>query len=218
MSKIEAANNNVLNNPPLGDGGKSGVNNLFPVFLKLEQLRVLLIGAGNVGLEKLQAILNNAPKTQVKVVAKEVSDSFAALANQYKTVEIIVGEYNAAYVDECDIVITAINDISTSEIIRNDAKQKGKLINAADKPELCDFYLGSVVTKGNLKLAISTNGKSPTVAKRLKEIFNELLPEEMDEVLNNIQQIRDKLKGDFKNKVHQLNEITKVLVEKENKS
>lgn len=189
-------------------------NNLFPVFLKLENLRVLLIGAGNVGLEKLQAIVNNAPKTKIKVVAKEVSEAFAALANQFSTIEIITAEYNSFFLEDCDIVISAVNDLQLSELIRNDAKQKGKLINAADKPELCDFYLGSIVTKGNLKLAISTNGKSPTVAKRLKEIFNELLPEELDEVLNNIQQIREKLKGDFQNKVQQLNEITKVLVEK----
>jgi precorrin-2 dehydrogenase / sirohydrochlorin ferrochelatase len=189
-------------------------NNLFPVFLKLENLRVLLIGAGNVGLEKLQAIVNNAPKTKVKVVAKEVSEAFAALANQFSTIEIITAEYNPSFLEDCDIVISAVNDLQLSELIRNDAKQKGKLINAADKPELCDFYLGSIVTKGNLKLAISTNGKSPTVAKRLKEIFNELLPEELDEVLSNIQQIREKLKGDFQNKVHELNEITKVLIEK----
>ena len=178
----------------------------------------MLIGAGNVGLEKLQAIINNAPKTKVKVVAKEISEAFAELANQFSTIEIITAEYNASYLDDCDIVISAVNDLQLSEQIRNDAKQKGKLINAADKPELCDFYLGSIVTKGNLKLAISTNGKSPTVAKRLKEIFNELLPEELDEVLNNIQQIREKLKGDFQNKVQQLNELTKVLVEKKKDS
>jgi len=189
-------------------------NNLFPVFLKLENLRVLLIGAGNVGLEKLQAIINNAPKTKVKVVAKEISKSFSELANRFSSIEIITAAYNSSFLDDCDIVISAVNDLQLSEQIRNDAKQKGKLINAADKPELCDFYLGSIVTKGNLKLAISTNGKSPTVAKRLKEIFNELLPEELDEVLNNIQQIREKLKGDFQNKVQQLNEITKMLVEK----
>ena len=189
-------------------------NNLFPIFLKLENLRVLLIGAGNVGLEKLQAIINNAPKAKVKVVAKEISEAFAELANQFSTIEIITAEYDSSFLDDCDIVISAVNDLQLSEQIRNDAKQKGKLINAADKPDLCDFYLGSIVTKGNLKLAISTNGKSPTIAKRLKEIFNELLPEELDEVLNNIQQIREKLKGDFQNKVQQLNEITKVLVEK----
>jgi siroheme synthase-like protein len=189
------------------------INKLFPIFLKLENLRVLLIGAGNVGLEKLQAIINNAPKTSVKVVAKKITEAFSELANQYSSIEIITSEYKSSFLDNCDIVISSVNDLGLSEQIKNDANQKGKLINAADKPELCDFYLGSIVTKGNLKLAISTNGKSPTVAKRLKEIFNELLPEELDEVLNNIQQIRDKLQGDFQNKVHQLNEITKVLVE-----
>lgn len=196
-------------NSPLGDGG----NKLFPIFLKLENLRVLLIGAGNVALEKLQAIVNNSPNTKVKVVAKQVHTAFAEFAKRFNAVEIITAAYNSSYLDDCDIVISAVNDLQLSEQIRNDARQKGKLINAADKPELCDFYLGSIVTKGNLKLAISTNGKSPTIAKRLKEIFNELLPEELDEVLNNIQQIREKLKGDFQNKVHQLNEITKVLVE-----
>ncbi|HEY6977504.1 MAG TPA: bifunctional precorrin-2 dehydrogenase/sirohydrochlorin ferrochelatase [Chitinophagaceae bacterium] len=217
MNKIEPVNNHTPNSSPLGDGGeRGGVNNLFPVFLKLEQLHVLLVGAGNVGLEKIQAILSNSPKTKITVVTKEVADTFAVLASQYKTVEIIIDEYKPDYLNECDIVIAAVNDIATSKRIRDDARQKGKLINVADKPELCDFYLGSIVTKGNLKLAISTNGKSPTVAKRLKEVFNELLPEELDDVLNNMQQIRNNLKGDFKNKVHQLNELTKVLLEDQN--
>jgi len=226
MNKDEPANNSTLNSPPSepastsrkGGAKSGGINNLFPVFLKLEELRVLLIGAGNVGLEKLQALINNAPATKIRVVAKDVADSFAALAHQYKAVEIIKDEYTPAYLNECDIVIAAVNDITTSKRISDDAKQKGKLINVADKPELCDFYLGSIVTKGSLKLAISTNGKSPTIAKRLKEVFNELLPEELDEVLNNMQQIRNNLKGDFKNKVHKLNELTKVLIEDQNSS
>ena len=176
-------------------------NKLFPIFLKLEELKVLLVGGGNVALEKLTAIINNAPATQVHVVAKVVFPQFAEAAEQLKNITITVAEYQPHYLDDCDIVIAAVNDIPLSKIIRDDAKAKGKLINVADKPELCDFYLGSIVTKGNLKLAISTNGKSPTVAKRLKEIFNELLPDELDEVLNNVQQIRNKLKGDFQNKL-----------------
>jgi len=199
----------IQNTSPSDDG----INKLFPVFFKLEQLRVLLIGGGNVALEKLQAIINNAPATKIRVVAREVFDAFKQEANKYSTIEIITGEYESHYIDECDLIIAAVNDIPTSERIRNDAKQKGKLINVADKPELCDFYLGSIVTKGNLKLAISTNGKSPTVARRLKEVFNELLPDELEEVLNNIQQIRSKLKGDFADKVHKLNELTKTLIE-----
>ncbi|WP_235921248.1 precorrin-2 dehydrogenase/sirohydrochlorin ferrochelatase family protein [Foetidibacter luteolus] len=193
----------------------SNVNTLFPVFLKLEQMKVLLIGAGNVGLEKLTAIVNNAPAAKVTVVAKEITPAFAELAKNFdSTVTVIQAPYDASFMDAADIVISAINDHGLSAVIRNDAKQRGKLINVADKPGLCDFYLGSIVTKGSLKLAISTNGKSPTVAKRLKEVFNELLPGELEEVLDNLQQIREELKGDFSHKVNELNKITKTLVEK----
>src|SRR3954452_1328970 len=215
MNRIQPVNNlvnnNTLNSSPLGDGG---INKLFPVFLKLEQLHVLLIGAGNVGLEKLQALMNNAPGTKIRVVAKDVADSFAAFANQHKTVEIIIDEYKLGYLNECDIVVAAVNDIAISKRIRDDARQKGKLINVADTPELCDFYLGSSVTKGNLKLAISTNGKSPTISKRLREVFSEMLPDELDDVINNLQVLRNSLQGDFKNKVEELNKITQKLVEK----
>lgn len=72
--------------------------------------------------------------------------------------------------------------------------------------------MGSIVQKGNLKIGISTNGKSPTIAKRLKDLFNELLPEEIDELLDNMQGIRKRLKGDFNDKVNQLNAITKDFV------
>jgi uncharacterized membrane protein YfcA len=67
------------------------------------------------------------------------------------------------------------------------------------------------VQKGNLKIAISTNGKSPTLAKRLKETLNDVLPDELDDILNNLSLIRNKLKGNFAEKVTRLNEITSVL-------
>jgi uncharacterized protein len=89
------------------------------------------------------------------------------------------------------------------------------MINAADKPELCDFYLGSVVRKGSVKIAISTNGKSPTIAKRLKEVINDMLPDEMESVLDNMQKIRNGINGDFNEKVKRLNDLTKVLVAKQ---
>lgn len=189
-------------------------NNLFPVFLKLEDMRVLLIGAGNVGVEKLNAIVNNAPATQVLVIAKEINDEFSELAALHPNVHVKQTAYSAEYLNDCDIAIAAVNDIALSTAIRNDAKVRGKLINVADKPYLCDFYLGSVVTKGNLKLAISTNGKSPTLSKRLREVFNELLPDELDDIIINLQLVRNNLQGDFKNKVEELNKITQKLVEK----
>src|SRR5690606_9260011 len=95
------------------------------------------------------------------------------------------------------------------------SRQKHKLLNVADTPELCDFYLSSIVKKGNLKIAISTNGKSPTIAKRLKETFSEVLPGELDEILDNMYKIRNRLNGNFEHKVKKLNELTRVLVQKE---
>ncbi|MDP9229189.1 MAG: TSUP family transporter, partial [Bacteroidota bacterium] len=116
--------------------------------------------------------------------------------------------------DNADIIIAAVNDAATSEQIRKEAHKKGKLVNVADKPELCDFYMSSIVKKGNLKIAISTNGKSPTIAKRLKETLNDVLPAELDDVLDNMEVIRNKMKGDFATKVNRLNKITKVLTVK----
>ena len=186
-------------------------NNLFPVFLKLEDINVLLVGGGNVALEKLSAILYNAPQTRVQVVAPEIIEGIRHLAESHEAVQLVQKEYAAEDLDNAGIVITAIDDPAVSELIRNDAKARGKLINAADKPGLCDFYLGSIVKKGNLKIAISTNGKSPTIAKRLKEVFNDVIPDELDDVLQNMQVIRNRLSGNFADKVNKLNTITKNL-------
>ena len=81
--------------------------------------------------------------------------------------------------------------------------------------QIWDFYLGSIVRKGELKIAISTNGKSPTIAKRLREILTETIPDEVDEVLDNMQNIRQQLKGDFEYKVQELNRLTTEYLSKE---
>src|SRR5690606_1247648 len=111
-----------------------------------------------------------------------------------------------------DMIIVAVNNPALSADIRKEAREMGKLVNVADKPELCDFYLSSVVRKGNLKIAISTNGRSPTIAKRLKEIFTDMLPDQLDAVLDNMHVLRSRLNGSFSEKVARLNEITDVLV------
>ncbi|MBA9078144.1 TSUP family transporter [Rufibacter quisquiliarum] len=190
-------------------------NNLFPVFLKLEQMRVLVVGGGNVGLEKLTAVLQNSPMTTIKVVAIEFNQAVLQLALEHDNISLVPKAFSAEDVAGADIVIVAVNDREASRDISLEAKRQGKLVNVADTPDLCDFYLSSVVRKGNLKIAISTNGKSPTMAKRLKETFNDTLPEELDEVLDNLQQIRNRLAGDFAAKVTHLNDITKVLAVKE---
>lgn len=193
----------------------SSENNLFPIFLKLENLRLLIVGGGHVGLEKLTTVLQNAPQTPIKLVAESISPEIRSLATKHLNIELIERPYQSSDIDNIDIVICAVNKKDVSSYIRDDAKEKGILINVADTPNLCDFYLSSIVKKGNLKIAISTNGKSPTIAKRLKEEINEWIPDEMDDVLENMQSIRKDINGDFGEKVKQLNELTKTLVAKQ---
>jgi uncharacterized protein len=197
------------------DNTISGGNNLFPLFLKLQNFRLLVIGGGNVALEKLTAVLQNSPATSIQLISLSISDKIQELAKQYPNLSVQKKAYHISDLDKADIVIAAVNDIPTSEQISKDCRQKNKLVNVADKPELCDFYLSSIVKKGNIKIAISTNGKSPTIAKRLKQVIDEMIPDEMENVLDNIQTIRQGMTGDFNEKVKQLNDLTKVLVAKQ---
>jgi siroheme synthase-like protein len=198
------------------DSFQTSGNYLFPVFLKLEELRVLLVGAGKVGLEKLTALLTNAPSTSVHIVAAAVSDGVIKLAASHPNVVIEKRNFQPEDLQAKELVIIAINDKAESLRIRTLAKENKLLVNVADTPEQCDFYLSSIVQKGNLKIAISTNGKSPTVAKRIKEVLNDALPAGLDEAIENIHKVRNKLNGNFEYKVKKLNALTKILVEKDN--
>ena len=183
-------------------------NNLFPVFLKLEELDTLIVGGGNVGLEKLNALLKSSPLARVTIVAEKFHAEILGMASHCKRIRLVERSFRARDLQSKDLVILATDDKNLHERIRIQARKRRLLVNVADTPDLCDFYLGSVVTKGNIKIGISTNGKSPTIAKRMREYFEDVLPENTNQLLDNMQQIRDKIKGDFKHKVDVLNEIT----------
>lgn len=183
-------------------------NNLFPVFLKLESLETLIVGGGHVGLEKLNAILKNSPTAKVSLVARTIQEPIKDLASTYENVKLFERNFKLWDLWNKDLLILATNNRNLHETIRKFARSRRLLINVADTPELCDFYLGSVVTKGNLKIGVSTNGKSPTISKRIREYLEEALPEETNDLLDNMQKIRDKIKGDFNHKVKVLNEVT----------
>lgn len=183
-------------------------NNLFPVFLKLDSLQTLIVGGGHVGLEKLTAVLKNSPSAKVTLVARSIQEPIKDLARTHPGVELFERNFKLWDLWDKDLVMLATDNRQLHETIRNFARSRRLLINVADTPELCDFYLGSVVTKGHLKIGVSTNGKSPTVSKRIREYLEEALPDDTNELLENMQKIRSRIKGDFSEKVRVLNEIT----------
>jgi precorrin-2 dehydrogenase/sirohydrochlorin ferrochelatase len=185
------------------------MNTLYPIFLKTENFNILIVGGGFVGTEKLSFILKNSPNANITVVAKEISDEIKSMVNGQLSIVLTEKPFEKSDLENKQLAIAATADKELNKAIYRAAKEKNILINVADTPELCDFYLGSIVTKGDLKIAISTNGKSPTLSKRIREFFEDILPENINDLILNLNDYRKTLKGNFEEKVDALNEITK---------
>lgn len=195
-------------------------NTMFPVFLKLHQLDMLIVGGGNVGLEKLEAVLKSSPLANVTMVAGEVRrPEIYDLVKAHPNVELVERNFEYEDVEGRDLVILATDKPDLHKEIKAYNAERHILTNVADTPPLCDFYLCSIVKKGDMKIGISTNGKSPTLAKRMREYLTESLPESDDvqSLLDNLKAIRDQLGSDFDYKVKKLNEITESWLEDKDK-
>ncbi len=189
-------------------------NPLFPIFLKLDSFCTLVVGGGAVGLEKVEALLKNDPGAHIKIVAPLISSNLENLVRD-KNIILIRRKFKNSDLRGVRLVILATDSRELHERILAKAHRRQLLVNVADTPHLCDFYLGSTVKKGDLKIGISTNGKSPTLAKRMRETFEEILPEETQSLLENLKEIRDSLHVEFTEKVRQLNEITSLMNRRE---
>ncbi len=186
-------------------------NELYPIFLKVAELQALIVGGGNVGLEKLTFLLKSSPNAKVTVVAINFLPELIALAEKHN-LEIIEAAYDISFLNGKHIVIATTDDIAVNIQVYKDCKQRNILVNVADNPSFCDFYMGGIVTKGNIKIAISTNGKSPTLAKRLRQFFEDSIPDEINDLAENINLYRKTKGSNFSEKVKALNELTKSLL------
>jgi precorrin-2 dehydrogenase/sirohydrochlorin ferrochelatase len=187
-------------------------NNLYPIFLKTKSLNILLIGGGNVAEEKLTFLLKSSPDAHVTMVSPMFREGTIALAKK-GCVTLIKDKYHKGYLEGKHMVVATTDIPEINVQVWQDCRAISTLVNVADNPPYCDFYMGGIVTKGNVKVAISTNGKSPTTAKRLRHFFEDVLPEDIDDLVKNLNVYRKTIKGNFEQKVEKLNEFTKSLVE-----
>ena len=186
-------------------------NTLFPIFLKLDQLNTLVVGGGNVALEKVSAILRNSPDARVSMVATFFRADTLEYIEKFPLVSYEIREFSEGDLDGRDLIICATDNVQLHQKIKAIAAERHLLCNVADTPHLCDFYFGSIVQKGDLKIAISTNGKSPTLAKRLRAFLEDVIPFDIQESMDGLEAYRNSLKGDFEAKIKALNELTKGL-------
>ena len=188
-------------------------NNLYPIFLKTKSLNILIVGGGNVAEEKLTFLLKSSPDAHVTIVSPMFRKDTITLAKK-GCVTLIKDSYNKRYLAGKHMVVATTDIPEINVQVWQDCRAVSKLVNVADNPPYCDFYMGGIVTKGNLKIAISTNGKSPTTAKRLRQFFEDVIPENIDDFVKNLNKYTKTIKGNFEEKVEKLNEFTKSLVEK----
>jgi siroheme synthase-like protein len=148
---------------------------LFPIFVKLESRLVVVIGGGSVAEGKIPSVLSAGAR--VRLVAPSITPQIAEWV-RFGKIDWLPKKFEAADLNGAFLVIAATSAPGVNEAVFRVAEARGLLCNAVDDIEHCHFYYGAVVQRGDLQIAISTNGKSPALAQRLrKELELELGPE-----------------------------------------
>lgn len=143
---------------------------LFPIFFKLEGRRCVVVGAGTIASQKLEGLLDCG--AELSVVAPHATEAIQELARSGR-VSWIQAEFGPAHLDGAFLAIAATGDPAVNELVFQAARQRGVLCNAVDDPERCDFFYPAVVRRGDLQIAISTAGKSPALAQRIRKELEE---------------------------------------------
>jgi uroporphyrin-III C-methyltransferase/precorrin-2 dehydrogenase/sirohydrochlorin ferrochelatase len=160
---------------------------LLPIFLKLDGRPCLLVGAGNVALDKIGSLLKTGLK--LRVVAPEARTEIQQLALDGK-LEWVQRPFDPADLDGNFLVITATDSAEVNRAIYEGALERNILCNSVDDIPNCDFFFGSVVNRGDLQIAISTAGESPAFAQRLRREIDEQLPDDLGPWLESLGKLR----------------------------
>jgi len=142
------------------------VTSLLPMFMKLSGKRCLVVGAGKVGEPKIGGLIDTGAR--IHVVATEATEQVHAWAHAGK-VELELRPFAPADLDGKFLAVVATASEKLNKLIYRDAELRGVLCNVVDVPELCDFFYPAVVKRGDLQIAISTAGQSPSLAQKLRQ-------------------------------------------------
>jgi precorrin-2 dehydrogenase / sirohydrochlorin ferrochelatase len=165
---------------------------LFPLFVKLEGRRCLVVGAGTIAESKISGLVDTG--AQVRVVAPKATAKIRSWARARK-IEWQRRGFAPADLDSAFLVVAATSSTQVHEQIFVEAQRRGVLCNVVDVPHLCDFYYPAVVRRGALQIAISTTGQSPALAQRLRKELDRQFGPEYEEWLKAIGEARGRMRG-----------------------
>lgn len=190
-------------------------NQSLPVFLKAAHSKILVVGGGLMAGAVVRTIVGISHQTSIEVVWPEISSDLLALASEHSSVTVLEHPLEPGNILNAHLAFVAIEEKDASLSVYEQLKEAGVLVNVANAPELSDFDLGPVVQRGDIKIAISANGHSKTLAGRVGEMIQYMLPNGIEEVL---QQAKKSTSGNNTNlygRLKQLNNLSKVLMAKQ---
>jgi precorrin-2 dehydrogenase/sirohydrochlorin ferrochelatase len=162
----------------------------FPVFLEIKDKKVVVIGGGVIAQRKIETLLE--AEADIIVASKKINHQIRKYEEKGR-IRIIGHEYAKNLLENVFMVIAATDDSELNHRISQDAMEKGLLINAVDQPKDCNFIFPSVLKRGDLVLAISTSGKSPALAKKLREQLEQEFGDEYEILLNIMGYLRQEI-------------------------
>ena len=165
---------------------------MFPIFLKLEGRRCLVVGAGKIAMGKIRGLLQAGASVEVVApwAVPQIEEWFGQGLLNWKA-----RNFEPSDLDNVSLVIAATPLREVNSQIFREARLRNVLCNSVDDPENCDFYYGAIVQRGDLQIAISTNGRSPALAQRLRQELEEQFGPEYETWLQELGVARDQMFG-----------------------
>jgi precorrin-2 dehydrogenase/sirohydrochlorin ferrochelatase len=162
----------------------------YPVFLDIKDKKCVVVGGGEVAARKAERLLDCGAK--VVVISPKLTPELAALKDK-NLISHITAEYSGDLIDKAALIVGATDDEKTNARISSDARGKGIPVNIVDDPQKCDFILPALVQRGDLAIAVGTGGKSPALARHLREELEATYGSEYEIFLNVLGTLRVKM-------------------------
>jgi precorrin-2 dehydrogenase/sirohydrochlorin ferrochelatase len=186
----------------------------FPMFMAMDDLKVLVVGGGAIAHEKLEKLVDFS--REITVIAAEVNREAAELINAHG-LTLHERAYKAGDIDGFDIVIVATDTVALHKAIYEESRGSRILVNSVDNTDYCDFIFPSYVKRDDLTIAFSTGGASPAFAKHIRRHFEKIIPESVGAFLKKMKQLRSEMpKG--KERMQYFDSLTATYFKKEFKS
>lgn len=160
--------------------------NRFPLCINLEDKRFLIVGYGRIAKRKLKAISEFT--SNITVISKEGAEGLAR-----EGIKVVNKCFDYKDLEGFDFVITATGSREQDEAIVAACKSRGIPVNAADDREECDFFLPGIIKRGDLVVSVSTSGKSPAYSKHLREQIEDIIPDNIEKMLDIMGELRKSL-------------------------